>query len=493
MTVAKLWCLWLPRVILLLLAIVSSSSCQRSPQARKAHYLARADHYFASGQYREAIIEYLNVLRIDPANIRALRNIGVAHFELGERGQSYQFLLRSQQLDPEDIEARLKLAAIYLAGNKVDEARDEASFVLGKEPGNLEALLLFAGAVRAPEEIDQAIKRLELARPRFAETAKFHLALGSLYGQKDPDKAELEFKEAVRREPNSTAAHTILGNFYVRKGDMRAAEAEFRAATQDSAFESPARLHLADFYVLLGKPNETKEILREITERAPDFLPAWRRSAEVSLAQGNLEEANKTLDELLKKNPEDVDGRLLRGRVYLAKRQPHDAIQEFQRALKVDPQLAPARYQLALALLQIGNTEQARSELYQAVTAAPNLAEARLLLAELNLRSGAPDDVVEDLKKLTAAQPKRGGSIRLARGGILGKEGFRQSDGGLRQGPRNCADRRSRSVLLRCRSQGRGEKSRGQKQVRIGAEVEARISGSLVPTGLDFIHRKDAR
>ena len=45
--------------------------------------------------------------------------------------------------------------------------------------------------------------------------------------------------------------------------------------------------------------------------------------------------------------------------------------------------------------------------MYQAVTAAPNLAEARLLLAELNLRSGAPDDVVEDLKKLTAAQPKR--------------------------------------------------------------------------------------
>ncbi len=367
MTFAKLSSRWLLLVTISLFAMISSSSCQRSPQARKAHYLARADRYFAGGHYHEAIIEYLNVLRIDPTDTRALRNTGLAHFELGERGQSYQFLLRSQQLNPEDTEARLKLAAIYLAGSKVDEARDEANFVLDKEPDNLEALLLFAGAVRAPEEIDQAIKRLELARTRFAKTAKFHLALGSLYGQRDPDKAEREFREAVRREPNSAAAHTILGNFYVRKGDMRAAEAEFKAATQDSAFGSPARLHLADFYLLLGKPEEGKEILREITERAPDFLPAWRRSAELSLAQGNLEEANKTLDELLKKNPEDVDGRLLRGRVYLAKRQPNEALQEVQRALKVDPQLAPARYQLALALLQIGNTEQARSELYQAV------------------------------------------------------------------------------------------------------------------------------
>src|SRR6188472_2412624 len=112
MTFAKLTSRWLLLVTILVLGMISSSSCQRSPQARKAHYLARADRYFAGGLYHEAIIEYLNVLRIDPTNTRALRNTGLAHFELGRRGQAYQFLLRSQQLDPEDIEARLKLAAI---------------------------------------------------------------------------------------------------------------------------------------------------------------------------------------------------------------------------------------------------------------------------------------------------------------------------------------------------------------------------------------------
>jgi len=138
MTFAKLTSRWLLLVTILVLGMISSSSCQRSPQARKEHYLARADRYFAGGHYHEAIIEYLNVLRIDPTNTRALRNAGLAYFELGERGQSYQFLLRSQQLDPEDTEARLKLAAIYLAGSKVDEAREEANFVLEKDPDNLE-------------------------------------------------------------------------------------------------------------------------------------------------------------------------------------------------------------------------------------------------------------------------------------------------------------------------------------------------------------------
>ncbi len=161
---------------------LSSSACRRSPEARKAHYLARGDRYFADEHYHEAIIEYLNVLRIDPTNTRALRNTGLAHYELGERGRSYQFLLRSQQLDPEDTEARLKLASIYLSGSKVDEARDEANFVLDKEPGNLEALLLFAGAVKSPEEVDQAIKRLELARTRFEkrQSSTSHWAVSSL-------------------------------------------------------------------------------------------------------------------------------------------------------------------------------------------------------------------------------------------------------------------------------------------------------------------------
>lgn len=398
----------LPVVILFILALVSSSACRRSPEARKAHYLARGDRYFADGHYHEAIIDYLNVLRIDPTNTRALRNTGLAHFELGELGQSYQFLLRSQQLDPENAEARLKLASIYLAGRKFDEARDEATFVLDKEPANLDALILFAGAVKSPEEVDQAIKRLELARAQFEGTAKFHLALGSLYLRtRNLDKAEQEFKEAVTREPKSVAAHTVLANLHVGKGEMTAAESEFKAAAAASTIGSPARVHLADFYVLLGKPEEGKKILRETTEKAPDFLPAWRRLAEVSLAQRNFDEANAALDGLLKKSPADVDGHLLRGRLYLAKGESSEAIQEFHRVLKIDPQLAPARHQLAVALLQAGNSEQARSELQQVAMAAPNLTEARLLLAELNLRAGAPDAVVEDLAKLIVEQPRR--------------------------------------------------------------------------------------
>jgi Tfp pilus assembly protein PilF len=70
--------------------------------------------------------EFRNVLRIDPANERAIRQLGNAHYQLGEPAQAFRFLL--------------------------------------KEPKNLDALALLAGMAATPEEVAAAIRRLETAQ-----------------------------------------------------------------------------------------------------------------------------------------------------------------------------------------------------------------------------------------------------------------------------------------------------------------------------------------
>ncbi len=39
-----------------------------SPESKKAHHLARGNQYFSQELYKEAILEYRNVLRFDAAN-----------------------------------------------------------------------------------------------------------------------------------------------------------------------------------------------------------------------------------------------------------------------------------------------------------------------------------------------------------------------------------------------------------------------------------------
>src|SRR2546428_6012548 len=210
-----------PWIILLLGILVVATACARSPEAKKARHLERGDKYFSKAQYREALIEYANVLQLDRANPRAIRQLAFAHYQLGQIGQAFPYLVKSQELDPVDPEVRLKLGSIYLVARQPAEARQQVAVILGKDPKNLEALLLWAGTATTPQEVDTAIRRLEEARADHGDKAKLHIALAVFYLRKqDVAKAERALQEAVAREPKSLEAHTALGDLYIVKRDV---------------------------------------------------------------------------------------------------------------------------------------------------------------------------------------------------------------------------------------------------------------------------------
>jgi len=399
--------------VFLMIALVLAG-CSRSPEAKKARYLERGNRYFKQEQYREAILEYRNVLRIDQKEPAATRQLGLAYYQLGQYGLSFRYLTQAQQLDPENIDVRLKLASIYVLGGRPDDATSQVDAVLKKDPGNLDALVLFAGAANTPQEIDDALTRIKAVEPSLGKTAKLHLAIAGLYlRKKDPAAAEREFQEAVAREPNSVEAHIALGNFFVSKRQMGDAEREFRTAAELAPVGSPARVRLADFYLLMRRPEDARAILKQSTEKAPDALPAWRLLAQLDFAEGKLADAMKALDAVLKKSPSDVDGHLLRGRVYLAQNDANKAIEEFQAVLKSEPRMPAAHYQLALAYLRGGNTQQAKSELREVLNALPTSVDATVLLAQLNLQSGATQPAIDDLERLLKVQTQAGGAYLL--------------------------------------------------------------------------------
>lgn len=392
--------------LVLLIGIFAIAGCTRSPEAKKARHLDRGDKYFARAQYQEAAIEYANVLRIDAKNTRAIQQLALAHFELGQLGLAFPHLVRLKELEPDNLENRLRLGTLYLAVARPQEARNEAEFILKKDPKNLDALLLAAGAARTPEEVRAEIHRLEEVRAAFERDARFHLGLGALYVKhQDLARAERAFEDAIAREPKSVQAHVALGDLYILRRDAAQGEREYKAAADLAPVASQARLKLADFYVSFQKPDEAKRILTEITQKAPDAVPAWRRLAEIALEEQKYEEGVKFLDTVFKKSPSDLRGHILRGRLHVVKGETTQAIEEFQKVLKVEPGLVEARYRLARAYLQAGNLQQAKTELKEATAVDPDFVPAAVLLAELNIQTGAAKPAIETLERLIAKRP----------------------------------------------------------------------------------------
>ncbi|MGH9459772.1 MAG: tetratricopeptide repeat protein, partial [Vicinamibacteria bacterium] len=378
------------------LCLLVVSAC--STEARKARHLERGDDYFAQGAYAEAVIEYRNVLQLEEVNAHAIERIGLSHFEQGELGQAFPFLLKAKELSPENLDVRAKLGSIYLMGGRLEEARQEATEILERDPANLDALVLASDTAREEEDVNAVFQDLENVRDRFDSQAMYHLALGSLYLKKrDMENGEREFTTAAEREPGSVIAHQALASLYLAKREIDKAEAELKTAAGLEDAGPQVAIRLADFYVLTGKNEEATQVLNDIVRDSPDFVPARHRLATMAMEAGNLEESQRIVDEILAKNELDPIGLAIRGRLRMERRETNLAIQDFQKILELQPRHARVRLMLAQAQIQAGNMEQAKSELREAVTIAPNFAEAVFLLSRVNIETAAPDPAIEDL------------------------------------------------------------------------------------------------
>ena len=113
-------------------------------------HLRRANHYYAAGQFDQAEIEYLNVVRNNPENFLAISRLGEIYYSQGRMQNASQFLYRARQLNTNDLPVRVRLGQLYQSAGRLPDARDEARFVLDHQPENADAPLTLAEAADGP-------------------------------------------------------------------------------------------------------------------------------------------------------------------------------------------------------------------------------------------------------------------------------------------------------------------------------------------------------
>lgn len=389
--------------ILLLLALLAGCSTE----SRKARHLERANRYFQAGEIDKAEIEYANVLRLDSVNKTAVRQLGLIYFDQGKPAKAYPFLKQAEDLDAEDLEVRLKLAALYLAGRKFKEVRAEADDILQKQPGHDEALVLLADSARDPADIQSVLERLEGMRAQLPQSPGLHLALGTLaFRQKKPAEAEAFFKEAVKLGPRLAMAHSILGNLYAAQNNPVAAEAAYKAAFDLSPLRSTRRMDYIDFKVRHGDPATAKKLLEDVVQKAPDYLPAVNRLAELNFGEKKYNETLALTRKVLNRDPQNFEAHMTEGLLHLAQGEIPKAVAHFERMNTIFPNTPRVRYHLALAFLGTNNTSAAVNNLNQAIQQDPEYPEPVLMLAEINTRKGDLSGAIAVLSELIKRRPQ---------------------------------------------------------------------------------------
>jgi len=392
-------------LLVALLIVMALTGCSR--EARKARHLARAESHFKAGDYEKAKIEYLNVLRLEQNNLRAIRQIGLIFQDQGAPLQAHRFLAKAKELAPEDQEVLIKLGLVYQVTGEFGKAREIATAILAKDPVNEEALLLFADTSVTPENVANAGQWLEQARGRVSNKAAFHLATAQLFLRKrDVKSAEAAVHQALLVEPKSALGHMALAEFFRLRTNLAEAEQEFRKAAELAPLRSPVHLKYAEFKAMTGAIADARKVLTDLTRKVPDYLPAWQILAQLAFSEKKHDECIALTERILNVDPANFQTRQLLAQARMAKGQTAQAVQELETLNAIFTNSPQARYQLALAYLQSTNQAQAAAAVEQAVRLNTNFTEAILLQARLNLSKGDAASVIPPILALLKRQPE---------------------------------------------------------------------------------------
>jgi len=235
--------------ILLLVTLVGA--CSRNPNVRKQKYFASGDRYFSKQDYKAAIIQYSNALKLDARYEPARYQLGQCYLKLGMWQQAFIELSRASELNPGDLKAQITLGNLLLAGREFGRAQDIAKTVLGKDPNNVDAHILLANSYAGLNNAEASLKEMQGAIELAPDRAGSYLNMANIeMHAKDPAQAEQSFKKAVDLDPKSMTARLALGTFYAQQRRFPDAEQQFQSAIQLDPKNSVPHGALARLYLI---------------------------------------------------------------------------------------------------------------------------------------------------------------------------------------------------------------------------------------------------
>ncbi len=374
------------RLGLAVLALATAALGCADDADRVAKFMENGERYVAEGKHEEAVIEFKNVLQIEPENAAAHEALSLAYLETEKPREAYWEMSETVRLDPQNVEARLRYGTISSAIGEHDLALEQAEAVLAIDAQNAAALILRAQAREAKEDLEGA---------------------------------EADFKAAVDADPAGAAYRFLYAGFLERRGRLEEAEKALRdlIAVEESyiAYSTLARLvarsterdaealPLLEKAVQLAQAAPVEEEKRGPKEKAgtTSLIPNFLREEAVHTSylllsgfhytRGRFDQAIAVLEEGVKHSQSKIELIYQMARLHRIEGHAEEEAALIRRATEDAPDSLAAQLVLSLYLSQQGDLQGALAAARKGVELEPDNRGAKLREAELLVDIGFKD------------------------------------------------------------------------------------------------------
>lgn len=144
------------------------------------------------------------------------------------------------------------------------------------------------------------------------ERAQGHYDSGmELLAQGEPEKAQLEFRNAVKLDPSHAEARYELGLFLKSRNDIRGALGQFRSTAELDPKQLGARIEIAEIMLVANQLDEAERFVNAAYALDPENPRVLGIKASVDYKRGKREEAVKVAREVIEKIPDNITTRLV--------------------------------------------------------------------------------------------------------------------------------------------------------------------------------------
>lgn len=396
-------------VLFLVLAILCVSC--GSVEKKRMKFYNRGMELYEAGDYVRALLEFKNVIQIDPEYSDAYYMAGMTALKEKEFIKAFGYFKNTVDRNPRHDKSHRRLALLYIEADALGKAAGEVDLLLAHDPADQDNLILKARLLLALGKTGESLELLESLQFSATPPREYYVALHkALTKAGEKEKIEAMLGAAIGAYPREIPFRVLAVGHYADARRYPEAEAMMKAIIELDPETLVNKMTLASIYWQAGKKDEVGDYFAELTAEDRENEELWIEIARFYAKEQEPELVEKTLDQAIAENQRSFALYFEKKNFLLAAKRTAEAVELLKKCLTLDrdpaaPGIMDAHLALAGISLTAGENDEAEQHVDAVLEQNSRSVEGNFLKGQLNLGRGEAESAVANFNLVVNERP----------------------------------------------------------------------------------------